>query len=346
MYAPAMSDTAQGWEAITAALTAVYGEQEPSHWGTIVKFCLGGPDPLDGVSAYDAGDHYHYVSYGLSELYEKESELEDQSGWGFELTFRLKKRPGDETPPIWPINFLQNLARYVIETSNILAAGDHMPANGPIASDEDTAIDSMLFTLDPELPVIDTPNGKLAFHQIVGITSDELRAAQSWNTDRFLDLMRQRSAKLVTDLDRSTYRNDPKFEAKLEAGRKEEGSSTDLTFVDNLQCSEEGEGLLISLGALWIESMLEVLPFRLPFGRDYYLIGEDVEIRFSTGNPGFSRGEEGYQVTLSADGARQLRDSVKPLAGRYPLPELPGVAFLVKKTQIKDSKGKITRIVG
>ena len=71
---------------------AVYGEQEPKHYGTIIKYSLGGPDPIDGVSVYEhAGPpaHWHYVSYGLSELYRKESDDLELSGWGIELTFRL-----------------------------------------------------------------------------------------------------------------------------------------------------------------------------------------------------------------------------------------------------------------
>ena len=83
---------APGWDAIDEALAGAYGDQEPKHYGTIIKYSLGGPDPLDGVSVYEhAGPpaHWHYVSYGLSELYQKESEDLELSGWGIELTFRL-----------------------------------------------------------------------------------------------------------------------------------------------------------------------------------------------------------------------------------------------------------------
>ena len=37
----------QGWDAITGALESLYGKQEPLHWGTLMNFHLGGPDPLD-----------------------------------------------------------------------------------------------------------------------------------------------------------------------------------------------------------------------------------------------------------------------------------------------------------
>jgi hypothetical protein len=65
---------APGWDAIDQALNAVYGKQEPLHYGTVVKWAMGGPDPLDGVSIYKNRSprwHWHYVSYGLTELYKK-----------------------------------------------------------------------------------------------------------------------------------------------------------------------------------------------------------------------------------------------------------------------------------
>jgi suppressor of fused len=44
---------------------------------------LGGKDPLQGISVYknlEPRPHFHYVIYGLSELYEKESENQEPSG--------------------------------------------------------------------------------------------------------------------------------------------------------------------------------------------------------------------------------------------------------------------------
>ena len=36
-----------GWDAIDEALLKVYPEQEPRHYGPVLKFMLGGEDPLD-----------------------------------------------------------------------------------------------------------------------------------------------------------------------------------------------------------------------------------------------------------------------------------------------------------
>src|SRR3954452_7958171 len=106
----AQSEDAQtpGWDAITAALTRVYGDQKPRHYGPLLHFRIGGKDPLDGVSVYHNDEwplpHWHYVSYGMSELYAKESDNKELSGWGFEFTFRLKRSAAESTPPSWPID--------------------------------------------------------------------------------------------------------------------------------------------------------------------------------------------------------------------------------------------------
>ena len=64
-----------GWDAIENEFLRVYPDQnKPLHYGTIIKWCLGGRDPLDGISVYDGGTYWHFVSFGLTELYKKESD--------------------------------------------------------------------------------------------------------------------------------------------------------------------------------------------------------------------------------------------------------------------------------
>ena len=38
------------------------------------------------------------------------------SGFGFELTFRLKREVGETAPPTWPAELMQGLARYVFQS--------------------------------------------------------------------------------------------------------------------------------------------------------------------------------------------------------------------------------------
>lgn len=85
-------DMAPGWDAIEDAMTKLYGSQMPMHYGSSLPAMFGG-DPLDGISVYKAdhpAPHWHMVTFGFTELYGKEKEDKEHSGFGFELTFRLE----------------------------------------------------------------------------------------------------------------------------------------------------------------------------------------------------------------------------------------------------------------
>ena len=105
------------------------------------------------------------------------------SGWGFELTFRLAHGK-EKQPPNWAINFLMNLGTYVRRSGNPFGAGHFMDLNGPICVGSDTAIRAIGFTPDPQLGSIDTPNGRVEFLQVVGLTTDEHDACSNWAHSR------------------------------------------------------------------------------------------------------------------------------------------------------------------
>ena len=74
---------AVGWQAIEQEFLRVYpGQDNPKHYGTLIKWVLGGKDPLDGISIYDGGSYWHFVSFGQTEIYEKETDTPDISGYG------------------------------------------------------------------------------------------------------------------------------------------------------------------------------------------------------------------------------------------------------------------------
>jgi len=203
-------DAAPGWDAITAALAKLYGDQEPKHWGTAIKHMPGGPDPIDGISAYrsEAGGtpHLHFCTYGFSNLYyDEEAVGKDFSRFGFELTFRLRQDAGDDTQPTWAVNLMQNLARYVFSSGKWFEHGHWIPANGPIQADGDTDIVGLMFVNDPQLPSIDTPHGRVEFLQMVGLTSAEVEAlkAKTATAEEIATRLAESDPLLVTDLARS-----------------------------------------------------------------------------------------------------------------------------------------------
>lgn len=170
---------AYGWDAITEAFEKRYPDQtNPIHYGTLISWQLGGNDPLEGISAYDAGEYYHFVSYGLSDLYEKENEDPEYSGYGFEFTLKLRKRGlANEEAEIRGIcGILQALARMTFEHGEIFQPYEYIYTGQKEGMDAEatSAITGFITALD-ELGTIDTPNGKVTFVQLIGMQDKELK---------------------------------------------------------------------------------------------------------------------------------------------------------------------------
>lgn len=337
-----------GWDAIDEALRAVYGDAEPKHFGTVIKWRLGGPDPLDGVSIYESTSfgvpHWHYVSYGLTELYEKESDDTEESGWGFELTFRLRRATTDQDPPIWPINLMQNLARYVFSSGATFSSGHHMNANGPIALDRETKLTTLLFVDDPELTARATPHGRVRFVQVVGATLDELDAARAWNTDDLLALLAQHTPGWVSDLDRASSLDDARTRAAVKEGIERDGSSMGLAYTDQLALAQGRSGIVLTIGALSVEQLLEVIPGRLRFGRPLAMVGSkdrEVGVQLEGGDEvALTPGDADSLPTLSLPPSvvTAFAERVRPKAGSYEI--APGLTVVVKKTDVRSHDGK------
>ena len=359
MNGGAESTAAPGWDAIGAAFEAIYRGQEPLHWGTVISWGLGGKEPLDGISAYVRGGdnpHWHFVTYGLSELYAKESTDPAVSGYGIEFTFRLRSKPGEKTPPNWALNFLQNVARYVFQTGNAFRAGDYMDLNSPIALDEDTAICAIMLVQAPEVPPIDTPNGRVEFLQIAGITLDELKAIKAWHTREFAALAAKHMPLLVTDLRRASLMNDPEFAASVAQGIARDGSSTGLLFADRVAW-QAGDGpgnrpLHITLGATAAGEAAAVLPGRVPFGRELTLLSSSHAVAFAPGKSCSWTYSEGgsaskVRVTLTPEAANALTQSLQlQQRGLYRIAGFPALTVEVEPSQIKDAQGNVVRVIG
>ena len=176
-----------GWDAITEECERKYKGQNPQHFGTLIKWNFGGNDPLDGISVYDGGDYFHFVTYGLSELYEKESENKDISGYGMEFTFKLKKDnyENEEAELKCICNILQSIARLTFTKGEIfkpyefLYTGQTQGIDAKMKSN----ITGFITIPDTVFNPIDTPNGKLIFVEFIGVTNDELLAVKDKNID-------------------------------------------------------------------------------------------------------------------------------------------------------------------
>lgn len=188
---------APGWDAVEAAVEAVVPPQQPLHWGT---HTLPDQDGIYGLSAYRDGGHWLLVTFGLTELFGKVSDDRDTSGWGFELTMRV---PADaDQPPAWTLRLLQQLGRYVYSGQRPIRPGHRMEPGGPITGSPGTRLTALAFVDDPQLPSIDTPNGRMQFLTVVGITAEELAQMKATSTGQVLVELAAASPLLVTDVTR------------------------------------------------------------------------------------------------------------------------------------------------
>lgn len=171
---------ASGWDAITEAFEKLYpGQDDPLHFGTLIPWSLGGNDPLRGISVYDGGDFWHFVSYGLSELFEKESEDTEWSGYGFEFTLKLKKEGlADVDAEIKTIcGIFQTLARLTFQNGEIFQPDEYI-YTGQIKGIDNRQQSKLtgFITAWDEAGEIITPNGKVQFVKLIGATDAELKA--------------------------------------------------------------------------------------------------------------------------------------------------------------------------
>lgn len=179
-----MKDIAPGWDAITAEVERIYPEQKnPKHYGALIKWRFGGPDPLDGISIYDGGDYWHFVTYGLSELYEKESENKEWSGYGMEFTFKLKKdNYADEEMEIKCIcGLLQQIARITFKNGEIFNPFEYLYTGQTegIDSRRISNITGFITIPDTNFKTLNTENGRVDFVEFIGATDAELKALKN-----------------------------------------------------------------------------------------------------------------------------------------------------------------------
>lgn len=351
--APAPASDAPGWDAIDAACNALYPDQlEPLHYPITPHPPLG-TGLVYGISAYRAKGpptHWHYVTYGFSDLYEKENPNPDVSGYGFELTLRLA-RGRERTPPNWALGFLNNLSIYVRRSGNGFGSGHMLNLNGPICLGADTLIRAIALTADPQLGTIETPNGRVVFLQVVGLALDEHAACSDWHTAHVLDLLRETDPLLVTDLDRASLFGDPKAAARVQAGIDCDGSQSDRAFVAKVEWEVTGRGtkrvLNVTLGARAVEALLPKLRSRLAHGRDFALVGKEQAVRFRAAKEWKWAVRDGTPtLDLSPAALAALRERVPVKRGRYEWPELPGAVFTVVPSEITDAEGRVVEVVG
>ena len=198
-------DGAPGWDAIQAAFEALYPGADPLHSGAKRDRSV---DARFAVQAWRNEEVWHLTTLGLSELWDKQSERAEVSGWGMEITMLLRRDPGNNHPPTWPIGLLRRLAEMVDKAKMVPQVGHRVDLRRPL--DPDSAdkpagqLTALLFVPDDRLGEggeLDTPNGGLHFLRVVGISSEELAQAEAKLSTKLAGL----DPPNVTDPDRLTH---------------------------------------------------------------------------------------------------------------------------------------------
>lgn len=202
---------APGWAAIDGALAVVHPGQTPHQFTSDTGYDLDSANPLPAVGVYAGRGpaHWHYVSYGCSELFEKSSRYTNISGFGFELTFALPR--GEETtPPKWPLTLLQGIGGHVLSGHGALDSGHLIDLGGVLHPEGAPKLSGLMCVPDPRLGKIATVHGSLLFMSLLGVTADELTGMQPWPLERKVGLVGEVCPLVITDPDRAGFADDPR----------------------------------------------------------------------------------------------------------------------------------------
>jgi hypothetical protein len=190
---------APGWDALEHAFAALCPRRRPKWWehnGVHRMHERRDPpeNPLEAVAIFDPGPFWHFVSFGMSDLYTKESEG-DFSGFGYEFTFRIAKDLSGQ-PPLWPVEVMVNLAKAAYKGEDF--APGHTLKTGPIDGQKETSLTALLVTTDPALRVLETPHGKVALLLLVGVEGHLRERALEVGVDTILAEISAENPALVT----------------------------------------------------------------------------------------------------------------------------------------------------
>lgn len=183
-----------GRDAITTAVRACHGPPAPWLAAGVAPPALG--SEVRAISGYRAADHWHLVTYALTELWVKRTDDVDWSGLGLEFTLRVPSV--DEEPPAWAPAVLGFMCRWVRSSGMLPSDGDFLVLPEWLPEDGwARPWPGVAFLLDGELGAIDTPHGSVAFLQLVGLSEDsldELRSASALSPRAVRTRVRRRVA--------------------------------------------------------------------------------------------------------------------------------------------------------
>src|SRR5580704_19111868 len=164
-----------GWAFIEGLFAELYPGQTPKHAAPLVApqhdLRLGRAS-VEGTHLYDAGQAWHYVTLGLTELYDQSDASFGPNGIRCELSMRVAKRASAE-PPLWPVAFLGKIASHMSQGSVLARAVAFR--TGPIpGAPAEAGFEGAVAMLDPGIKPRPGPFGTVGVILLVGVTARQL----------------------------------------------------------------------------------------------------------------------------------------------------------------------------
>lgn len=214
---------APGWDAIDhwvgSHFRSEHGDQVPHQFTSHTAYDVDSASPLPAITVWGTTSPpgWLYVTYGLSELFDKSSPDQTMSGFGFELSLRIPKPPGQNggsKPPVWPLRLLQSLGRHVLSTRTGFDSGHALDLGAslvPGGSDgpEDSVLTGLICVPDPLLGKIETVHGSLLFLRLFGVSAEELAILSELELGSLVACIAELSPLGVTDARRGSFTDDP-----------------------------------------------------------------------------------------------------------------------------------------
>ena len=191
--------TAAGWAFIESLFAELYPGQTPRHAAPAVApqhDLRIGRASVEGTHVYDAGNAWHYVTLGLTELYDQSDASAGPNGIRCELSMRVAKHDATE-PPLWPVAFLGKIASHVSQGA-VMAQGVSF-RTGPIpGSPPEAGLEGAVALLDPSIEPRPGPFGKVGVILLVGLTGRQLDEIKQGGSAKLIAAVAAEPAKQIT----------------------------------------------------------------------------------------------------------------------------------------------------
>ena len=190
---------AAGWAFIEGLFAELYPGQTPRHAAPAVApqhdLRLGRAS-VEGTHVYDAGQSWHYVTLGLTELYDQSDASVGPNGIRCELSMRVAKHDAVE-PPLWPVAFLGKIAAHISQGA-VLAQGVSF-RTGPIAgAPPEAGLEGAVALLDPAIEPRPGPFGKVGVILLVGLAGRQLDEIKQGGSARLIAAIAADPARQIT----------------------------------------------------------------------------------------------------------------------------------------------------